>query len=69
MSQKKDEKKEDMLNFAEIERSIMGNENHKHLVARVNEKAQHYISVKKKIFFIFKTQFIGNKGKISTTTH
>ena len=43
-----------MLNFAEIERSIMGNENHKHLVTRVNEKALHYISVKKIIFSYLK---------------
>lgn len=54
-----------MMNFAEIERSIMGNENHKHLVARVNEKALHYISVKAKITFTLYT----NYRKLRKNTH
>ena len=36
-----------MLNFAEIERNIMGSENFKQLAAKVNDKAFNYLNVKR----------------------
>jgi len=45
VSQKKQEKKEEMMNFAEIERNIMGMENQRQVLARVSDKAHNYINV------------------------